>query len=271
VLRVGFIDYLNCLPLRLGLEATGGLEGVELVTGPPATVNAALLRGEVDVAVVSTAAWARNAGWLRRLPGFGIASDGEVMSVLLARREGGRLLAEARSVALTNESATSHVLAQVLLERFLGSAPLYEVVAGGPEEVLRRYDAALFIGDTALRVRRMLGTSTLDLGGLWRERTGLPMVYAVWAARGSGVDARRLAEWERRVEAAVSWADENLDVAVREALQREAPGSEVELKDYFGRAIRYRVGPREEEGLVRFVSEGGLLSGVEDRLGRVSA
>jgi chorismate dehydratase len=270
VLRVGFIDYLNCLPLRLGLEATGGLEDVGLVTGPPATVNAALLRGEVDVAVVSTATWARNAGWLRRLPGFGIASDGEVMSVLLARREGSRPLREARSVALTNESATSHVLAQVLLERFLGAAPLYEVVSGGPDEVLGRYDAALFIGDTALRVRQAAGVETLDLGATWRERTGLPMVYAVWAARGSGVDAVRLAEWERRVEAAVLWADEHLDRVVGEALRRGAPADEGELRDYFGRAIRYRVGPREEEGLVRFVSEGGLLSGVGGT-GRISA
>jgi len=270
LLRVGFIDYLNCLPLRLGLDATGGLEGVELVTGPPATVNSALLRGEADAAIVSTAAWARNVGRLRRLPGFGIASDGEVMSVLLARREGGRPLAEARSVALTNESATSHVLAQLALERFLGATPLYEVVSGGPEEVLVGYDAALFIGDTALRARRAPGVAMLDLGAVWRERTGLPMVYAVWAARGAGVDAVRLAEWEVRVERAVAWAEAHLDVVVGEALERGAPCSEEEMRGYFGRAIRYRVGPREEEGLARFVSEGGLLSGFGD-LRRVSA
>jgi chorismate dehydratase len=270
LLRVGFIDYLNCLPLRLGLEATGGLEGVELVMGPPAVVNAALLRGEVDVAIVSTAAWARNAGRLRRLPGFGIASDGEVMSVLLAHREDGRPLSEARSVALTNESATSHVLAQLALERFLGAAPLYEVVSGGPDEVLDHYDAALFIGDTALEVRRMSGVASLDLGTVWREQTGLPMVYAVWAARRTAVDRGRLAEWERRVGAAVSWADENPGLAVGEALRRGAPARKDELRDYFGRAIRYRLGRREENGLERFMSEGGLLSGAGD-VRRVSA
>jgi len=270
LLRVGFIDYLNCLPLRLGLEATGGLEGVELVTGPPAAVNAALLRGEVDVAIVSTVAWARNVGRLRRLPGFGIASDGEVMSVLLARRGDALPLPKARSVALTNESATSHVLAQLTLERFLGAAPLYEVVSDGPEGVLARYDAALFIGDTALEVRRTPGIEALDLGAVWREQTGLPMVYAVWAARRAGVDAERLAEWERQVGAAVRWAEDNLDVVVVEALRRGAPADENGLRAYFGRAIRYRLGGREENGLARFVSEGGLLSGVGD-LRRVSA
>src|ERR687898_2679248 len=105
MLRVGFIDYLNCLPLRLGLEETGGLEGIELVGGTPAGVNAALLSGEVGLGIVPAASWAENRLRLQRVPGYGIASDGPVMSVLLAIREG-RSLPEARRVALTGESAT---------------------------------------------------------------------------------------------------------------------------------------------------------------------
>src|SRR5919205_2653983 len=88
MLRVGLINYLNCLPLRLGLEATGGLEGVELVGGTPAEVNAALLSGDVDLGLVSSASWARNRDRLGRVPGYGISSDGKVMSVLLAARKG---------------------------------------------------------------------------------------------------------------------------------------------------------------------------------------
>ena len=49
MLRVGFIDYLNCLPLRLGLKQTGGLEGVELFGGKPAEANAPLLSGEGEL------------------------------------------------------------------------------------------------------------------------------------------------------------------------------------------------------------------------------
>ena len=81
MIRVGFIDYLNCLPLRLGLEETGGLEGVDLVGGTPARVNAALLSGEVDLGLVSSASWARNRNLLKRVPGYGIASNGPVSSV----------------------------------------------------------------------------------------------------------------------------------------------------------------------------------------------
>src|SRR3712207_4241596 len=184
MLRVGFIDYLNCLPMELGLEATGGLEGVELVGGTPAATNEALLSGEVEIGLVSSVSWAENRDLLRRVPGYGIASDGEVMSVLLAAREGVPL-GEARRVALTSESATSHVLAKVLLGRVHGASPRYEVVSTRPEWVLDEYDAALFIGDTALEARGLGGVDAYDLGALWKEHTGLPMVYAVWASRRS--------------------------------------------------------------------------------------
>src|SRR3712207_9287155 len=113
MLRVGFIDYLNCLPLRLGLEETGGLEGIELVGGTPAKVNAALLSGEVELGIVSSASWAENRDRLQRVPGYGIASDGPVISVLLATPEG-QSLSEARRVGLTSESATSQVLARIV-------------------------------------------------------------------------------------------------------------------------------------------------------------
>jgi chorismate dehydratase len=265
MLRVGFIDYLNCLPLRLGLEETGGLEGVELVGGTPAESNAALLSGEVELGLVSSASWARNRDRLRKMPGYGITSDGPVMSVLLAAREG-IPLHEARRVALTSESATSHVLARVVLDRVYGASPSYKVVSTRPEEALAAYDAALFIGDTALEVRRMYGVATYDLGELWGRLTGLPMVYAVWASRK---DPALYGLWADRVARAVLWAENNLDVIVAEARRRGAPAADEDLETYFSSCIGYRVGVREEEGLKRYLAEGGFLT--SGLYGRVSA
>jgi chorismate dehydratase len=265
MLRVGFIDYLNCLPLRLGLEATGGLEGVDLVGGTPAATNEALLSGEVEIGLVSSASWAENRDLLRRVPGYGIASDGEVMSVLLATREGVPL-GEARRVALTSESATSHVLAKVLLERVQGASPRYEVVSTRPEWVLAEYDAALFIGDRALEARGLGGVDVYDLGALWKEHTGLPMVYAVWASRK---DPALYGFWADRVALAVVWAEANLDEVVAEARRRGAPATDEDLERYFSSCIRYRVGLREGEGLGRYLAEGGLLAPAYH--GRVSA
>lgn len=256
MLRAGFIDYLNCLPLRLGLEATDGLEGVELIGGTPAEVNAALLSGEVEVGLVSSASWARNRARLKRVPGYGITSDGPVMSVLLATREG-QALPEARKVALTSESATSHSLVRILLERVCGASPRYEVVSACPEWTLAEYDAALFIGDAALKTRRMGGVRVHDLGEAWERFAGLPMVYAVWASWG---DPALYGFWIDRVARAVLWAETHLEAVVEEARWRGALATDEDLKTYFSSCIGYRVGAREEEGLRRYLAEGGLLA-----------
>src|SRR6266568_1297794 len=80
-------------------------------------------------------------------------------------------LEHVRTVAVTPESATSVVLTRVLLE---GA----EHVPLGQEA-----DAKLLIGDAALQSAFEDPTPHYDLGRLWLERTGLPMVFAVWAAR----------------------------------------------------------------------------------------
>jgi chorismate dehydratase len=176
--------------------------------------------------------------------------------VLLATREG-RRLSEARRVALTSESETSHSLARLVLERVDGASPLYEVVSTRPEWALAEYDAALFIGDTALEIRRMSGVVVHDLGEVWERFAGLPMVYAVWASRGDPALCRF---WRERVARAASWAGEHLDEVVSEAQRLGAPATEEDLRAYFSACIGYRLGAREEKGLQRYLSEGGLLT-----------
>ena len=266
MIRIGFINYLNCLPLRLGLEATGGLEGIRLVGGTPADSNAALLSGEVELGLVSSASWACNRDRLQRVTGYGITSDGPVMSVLLAARKG-QPLSEARRVALPSESATSHSLAEIVLERVHGASPRYEVVSMPSEWTLAEYDAALFIGDKALRIRRLEDVEVYDLGEAWERFTRLPMVYATWASR---VDPSRYRFWADRVTRAVAWAEEHLEAVVEEARRREAPATDEDLRAYFTSCIGYRIGEREEEGLKRYLVEGRfLVSKFYD--GRVSA
>ncbi|MBV9452698.1 MAG: menaquinone biosynthesis protein [Rubrobacter sp.] len=266
MIRIGFINYLNCLPLRLGLEATGGLEGIELIGGTPADSNAALLSGEVEVGLVSSASWARNRDRLQRVQGYGITSDGSVMSVLLATRKN-QPLSDAQRVALTSESATSHSLAEIVLERVYGASPRYEVVSMPPEWALAEYDAALFIGDKALGVRCLGGVEVYDLGEAWERFTGLPMVYAIWASRG---DPARYGFWADRVAQAVDWAEKHLDAVVEEARRRGAPATDEDLRTYFTSCIAYQIGEREEEGLKRYLAEGGFLAS-KFYDGRVSA
>src|SRR5437588_10146174 len=141
-------------------------EEVDEVQGVPTELNARLLAGELDLAPVSSIEYARNAERLRLLPRLCVASEGAVDSIQLVSR---KPLEQVRVIAVTPESATSVVLTKVLL-------PEAEHVPLGGDA-----DAKLLIGDAALKSAFEDPTPHYDLGRLWQERTGLPMVFAVWA------------------------------------------------------------------------------------------
>ena len=161
MIRLGRISYVNMAPVFHRLEYD-----VEEVTGVPTELNRMLLDGELDIAPISSIEYARHASTLRLLPRLCVSSEGAVDSIQLVTR---MPLGRVRSVAVTPESATSVVLTRVLL-------PSAEIRAFDEDA-----DAKLLIGDAALKSAFEDPTPHYDLGRLWLEKTGLPMVFAVWA------------------------------------------------------------------------------------------
>jgi chorismate dehydratase len=210
----------------------GGIE-VEQVTGVPTQLNRMLIDGEIDVAPISSIEYARNPAKLTLLPRLCVSSEGAVDSIQLITR---KPLEHVRSVAVTPESATSVVLTKVLL----GDVEL--VPLDQPA------DARMLIGDAALRSAFEDPTPHHDLGRLWQERTGLPMVFAVWACR-EGV-GEGLAELERAHLRSLALArSEPEHLARRAAEQYGWPAGF--LARYFEK-LRYHFGPREQQGMMRF-------------------
>src|SRR6478609_10296515 len=160
-IRLGRIGYANMAPVFFRLDAT-----VDEVVGVPTELNRQLVAGELDVAPISSIEYARHADTLRLLPRLCVSSEGAVDSIQLVTRMS---LGRVRSVAVTPESATSVVLTKVLI-------PQAELL---PLEAADEADAKLLIGDAALKSAFEDPTPHHDLGRLWLERTGLPMVFAV--------------------------------------------------------------------------------------------
>jgi chorismate dehydratase len=228
VIRLGRISYVNMAPLFFGLEAD-----VEEVSGVPTDLNARLLAGEIDLAPISSIEYGRHAERLRILPRLCVSSEGAVDSIQLVSRAP---LDRVRRVAVTPESATSAVLVRVLL-------PDAKHVPLGEEA-----DARLLIGDAALKSMFEDPTPHYDLGRLWLERTGLPMVYAVFACPDP--PAEGVLELEDSLLAAHRSARANPERLAREASSRYGypPGF---LARYFEK-LRYSFGPRERAGLLSF-------------------
>src|SRR5690242_16413160 len=189
--RVGHIQFLNCLPIYWGLVRSGALLDVDLRKDTPDRLNDALVAGDLDIGPISMVEYLRHADDLLLLPDIAVGSDGPVLSVNLVSQ---KPLAElnGRRVALGSTSRTSVLLARLWLEACHGVHPDYFVCPPDLTSMLLEADAAVLIGDAALRAtydapRR--GLAVHDLGQAWRDWSGLPMVFAVWAARRDYAEA----------------------------------------------------------------------------------
>ncbi|TWV39958.1 menaquinone biosynthesis protein [Streptomyces misionensis] len=184
--RVGHIQFLNCLPLYWGLARTGTLLDFELTKDTPEKLSEQLVRGDLDVGPVTLVEFLKNADDLVAFPDIAVGCDGPVMScVIVSQVPLDRL--DGAKVALGSTSRTSVRLAQLLLAERYGVQPEYYTCPPDLGLMMREADAAVLIGDAALRANLhdgpRYGLDVHDLGALWKEWTGLPFVFAVWAAR----------------------------------------------------------------------------------------
>jgi len=252
--RVGHIQFLNCLPLYYGLVESRTLLDIDLRKDTPDRLNERLVSGDLDIGPISAAEYLRHAADLLLLPDLAVGSDGPVQSVcLISKRPPAEL--DGALVALGSTSRTSVLLAQMLLEDRYGVAPSYFDCPPDLTSMLLEADAAVLIGDVALRARRDaggLGLHCLDLGAAWREWTGLPMVFAVWAARVDYAEERpeQVRDVHRAFRASLEDSLGRVDeIAARAA--RWEQFSEAELADYF-RGLDFRLGDRQQRGLAEF-------------------
>jgi chorismate dehydratase len=244
MLRVSAVSYLNTAPLVWGM-LHGPQSGLfELDFGTPARCADRLAAGAADIGIVPTFELTRQD--LEVIPGAGIACHGPVRSILLISS---RPAGEIQTLATDSSSRTSAELVRVILELRYGAVP--ETIPHAPDlqAMLRSADAALIIGDPALRIDPVRARlHVYDLGAEWVEMTGLPMVFAVWAGR-KGVVTPVVAEAFRD---SCRYGRARLEeiVAAESARRDFAPAL---VREYLTRHIVHELGPRDYEGMELFL------------------
>jgi predicted solute-binding protein len=253
-LRVCAVSYLNTAPLVWGM-LHGPQRGLfDLDFRIPAACADQVASGAADIGIVPS--WELSRQDLEVIPGTGIACHGPVRSILLVSS---RPAGDIRTLAADSSSRTSVQLARVVLERRHGAGP--ECIPHPPdlEAMLRIADAALIIGDPALRIDpARLPYRSYDLGREWVEMTGLPMVFAVWAGRRGAVTP---AVTEAFLESCRYGRSHIEDIVAAEAPRREFPPELV--RDYLTRHIVHELGPRDYDGMRMFL-EYARIGGPEE-------
>ncbi len=173
-----------------------------------------------------------------------ISSDGPVRSIFLVHR---KPIQQIRSVALDSSSKTSVALTRIVLAERYGLRPAEHRAAPDVISMLETADAALLIGDPALRLQQDGPFQVLDLGLEWKILTGLPMVYAVWAGKAGMIPAGA----EATFRASYEWGKTHLGEIVRTEAAKRGVGRGDAL-EYLSKHILYELDGTARRGMHEF-------------------
>jgi chorismate dehydratase len=244
--RLSIIDYLNAAPLNHGFKHGLGWEHFHLKFHTPSASSDRLRNGEVDAGIVSSIEYLRIPG-LRIVPGLCIASPKRVRSVVILSKVPPEQIS---SLALDTSSRTSVVLAQLLLRERYGVTPTVEDM--GPELItmLAEHDAALMIGDAAMRAPRQ-GLFVMDLAEEWHAWTGLPFVFALWLVRQEAPELPVPGGVAPFFHKSLEMGLAQLPLIIEEA-RRTIGWTKIELHEYLTENISYTLGEAERDSLALF-------------------
>jgi chorismate dehydratase len=218
-LRISVVEYLNTAPLVWGFT-DGPLAGkYDLSFTVPSQCAQALRRGDADVAIIPSIEYQRIEGVVA-LPDMAIASKREVRSLLVVAK---KPIEMAKRIALDTSSRATAALVRLLAAGYWKIAPEFVEAAPEPAEMLAHADAALVIGDPALRISLKMealngkapaaeqccqgdpeempvpGFDTVfvyDAVHQWREMTGKPAVLAFWAGRREAITPEVVSDFQ---------------------------------------------------------------------------
>src|SRR5271169_974256 len=265
-LRVSAISFLNTAPLMWDFEHGGLGRNFDISYTIPSECAAALAGGQADIGIIPAITYAQIPS-LVILPNIAIAAKDSVRSILLISK---KPIEDVRTVATDNSSRTSVALTQILFAKFLGGHREFTPHRPDLKEMLKKHDAALLIGDSALQIS-MHDTSyhLYDLAHHWRRLTGKPFVFAFWAVR---LDAlHRQSKQINLIGTFQQSRDHGLLPENIGALAAEwAPKlgiTEAEVTAYLTQNIHYFLDPENHAGLQLFLTyarEVGLIETVPE-------
>jgi chorismate dehydratase len=273
-LRISIVQYLNTAPLVWGFT-NGPLAGkYDLSFTVPSQCAEALSAGAADIAIIPAIEYQRIPN-LVILPDLAIAARNCVRSLLIVAK---KPIEQVRSIALDRSSRSTQALTRILAEEHWKIAPEFFETEPDLPAMLERADAAMLIGDPALRIsiaiekkstvspggRAVCQAATLgitseilhvyDVVGEWHRFSSLPAVMAVWAARPEVITPEVLSDFA---------ASRNFGMAQITAIclaaARELELPQQALESYLRHNIDFSLGEENRRGLERYFQEAAKL------------
>jgi predicted solute-binding protein len=265
--RISIVEYLNTAPLVWGFTE-GPLAGkYELSFTVPSECAEALRRGDADIAIIPAIEYQRIEG-LVVLPDMAVAASGEVRSILVVSKTP---IERARRIALDKSSRSSAALVRLLAAEHWHIQPEFLEAAPEASAMLADADAALVIGDPALRIAVKMdnlaskspqpgaccqgdeeqlpvpgypAVFVYDVAYQWREMTGKACVLAIWAGRRERITPEVVADFQESKQYGLNRIE---DIAEAASLKLELPPKALER--YLRENIDFNLGEENLAGL----------------------
>ncbi len=249
MLKMTAVSYLNTKPFLYGLMNSPLIRHIELELDIPAVCAAKLAERRVDMGLVPVAILPRIPEY-RVISEYCIGADGPVETVCLFSE---RPLEQVSRLYLDYQSRTSVVLTRILLSEYWQLNPELLPAEPGYIDRITGETAGLVIGDRAFALHARF-PYVYDLSAAWKEMTGLPFVFALWAS------VRELDPLIVRI----------FDEALKDGIERvdqlikilPTADEQIDLKKYFTEHISYRLDDRKQEALALFFEKWRDLEGI---------
>ncbi len=286
-LRISIVQYLNTAPLVRGFTH-GPLRGkYQLSFTVPSQCAEALRTNAADIAIIPAIEYPRIQN-LVVLPSLSIASKRAVRSLLLVSSKPVRSI---KSIALDRSSRSTQALVRILCRKWWGIEPEFSEAEPDLPAMLRKSDAALLIGDPALRLALRVEqyaqrdrTGILQCSGQdagfpeipalylydmveeWRALTRLPAVLAVWAARPQVATPEVVRDFQESLAFGLCQLDE---IAAEASQEMGLPAAD--LRSYLSENIDYSLDDENLQGLGLYFNLAAELGLIPNALEIVAA
>jgi chorismate dehydratase len=248
VIKVGVINYVNANPLFYALKAKKVPCSAELTHGNPLQINDLLHKGELDIALISSAEFLAHRSKYVLLSDLGVASTGAILSVRLFYKND-PLSLDRMTVLIPLISTTSVRLLTCLSKNFWKVRPLFQPYTCPIENLFEQHLPFLLIGDDCLKHVNRKDISSLDLGEAWHNATNKSLIYSLVSTR---VDFFRknpdkVVTFHNELEESFKWARTHEEEVIESSLL-SCPCSKDTLLKYF-RTLEHRLTSKHFQGL----------------------
>jgi chorismate dehydratase len=251
--RIAASSYLNTAPLIWSFIKGSQRDAVQLFTDTaPARCAEMLANGEVDAALVPVIESQRIPN-IEMVPGVCVGSRSAVRSVVLVTRRNN--LKKVERVALDNSSRTSVALVKIIFREFLKIEPEWETSLPDLKSMLIHADAALIIGDPAMKIPRDQ-FRVFDLATLWHEFTGLGFVFAMWMSRTENAAGVRSIDFAAARDEGLAHLDD-----IVAGYETQLGLSREEIREYLTNNIAFTMDDEMKKGMALFFELAGKHSG----------